>query len=115
MIPIKFRGRVPADDKIHGGKIVFGALLIYNDMHWTHWIYTPDFNEPNYPVEPESVAQLVGYDADGREVYDGDEVRSQRDGKIYKAEFQRVIVRQKPYHEIIDYDIDRSTLIKEAK
>ena len=61
------------------------------------------------------LAQLVGYDADGREVYDGDEVRSQRDGKIYKAEFQRVIVRQKPYHEIIDYDIDRSTLIKEAK
>lgn len=69
--PIKFRGVVPDSDKLDGGKIVYGSLVIYATGMYSHWIYTEGADR-NCPVEPESVAQLVGYDRDGREVYEGD-------------------------------------------
>ena len=69
--PIKFRGHVPDSDKLDGGKVVYGSLVVYATGMYTHWIYT-EGAERNYPVEPESVAQLVGYDRDGQEVYEGD-------------------------------------------
>lgn len=77
--PIKFRGRVPDSDKLDGGKIVFGSLVDYGDqgVHvWNcarFWI-NPIGGDRNFPVEPDSIAQLVGYDKDGDEVYEGDTV-----------------------------------------
>lgn len=71
MREIKFRGVVPGSDKLDGGKVVSGSLVIYATGMYTHWIYTEGADR-NYPVEPESVAQLVGYDRDGQEVYEGD-------------------------------------------
>ena len=66
--PIKFRGR----DK--NGKFVFGEYaqnfmggkpqICYFDEHG--WTCTQ--------VDPESIAQLVGYDVNGNEVYEGDTV-----------------------------------------
>ena len=65
-IPIKFRGK-----NIETGKMAYGYLVIYEKHHYTHWIITSGL-EPNEPVEPTSVAQLLGYDANGAEVYEGD-------------------------------------------
>lgn len=72
-VPIKFRGRVPDTDKIDGGKIAYGSLVIYTTGMYSHWIYTEGAPR-NYPVDPDSVAQLVGYDSKKREVYEGDRV-----------------------------------------
>lgn len=74
--PIKFRGRVPVSDEHHGGKIVFGSLVIYSEdeaycQGYPCWIVPPkDYR--SYPVETDSVAQLVGVDKDGNEVYEDD-------------------------------------------
>lgn len=70
--PIKFRGRVPDSDKLDGGKIVFGSLVDYGD-NWSYrfWI-NPTGGDRNFPVEEDSIAQFVGYDAAGNEIYEGD-------------------------------------------
>jgi len=63
---IKFRGR-DAYGKLHYGDLwqrTDGMILFDHDE--TVW----------QRVHPESVAQLVGYDCDGREVYEGDELIS---------------------------------------
>lgn len=75
MRPIKFCGRVPDSDKTYGGKIVYGSLVEYACGREKFWI-NPIDGERNYPVDPESIAQLVGYDKNGREVYEGDIVDS---------------------------------------
>jgi len=74
--PLKFRGRVPDSDKMYGGKIVCGSLLDYGESTSScpqFWI-RPKNSDINYPVDENSIAQLVGYDKDGREVYAGDTV-----------------------------------------
>lgn len=73
MRQIKFRGRVPDTDciKLERGTIRYGALMTFAEgiAGYTHWIIE---GYRNYPVDPETVVQLVGYDTDGREVYEGD-------------------------------------------
>lgn len=63
-IPIKFRGR-PTFAMY--GDLVFGDLIHYNARIAIHVI-----RQGIYTVAPDSVAQLVGYDVDGKEVYEGD-------------------------------------------
>ncbi|MBR3747139.1 MAG: hypothetical protein IKP64_00330 [Selenomonadaceae bacterium] len=72
--PIKFRGR----DLV--GKMRFGHYAttggypyIIEDGVW-------------FEVEPDSVAQLVGYDSDGREVYEGDTIEF--NGGTYTARLE---------------------------
>lgn len=86
MRPIKFRGK-----RIDNGKFVFGDLQTYFRTDgktksfvirtWERlddWVaVAPDKSVTvaeyyERPIDPDSVAQLVGYDADGREVYEGD-------------------------------------------
>lgn len=77
--PIKFRGRVPDTDKLDGGRIVYGSLVDYgeDDSLYRYWIHPIGGGGRNYfPVDADSIAQLVGYDADGREVYESDELIS---------------------------------------
>ena len=66
MRTIKFRGRsVYLDDYVYGYPIPgFGGK-------W--WIY-PAPDEPNEPVYTGTIEQLVGYDKNGNEVYEGDTV-----------------------------------------
>ena len=66
MRPIKFRG------KTFDGQIVFGSYCYENldDIGEIHSIID-EHGEENI-VDPDTVAQLVGYDANGKEVYEGD-------------------------------------------
>ena len=67
MREIKFRGR-----NIKTGEIHYGHYSEYpvGNGRISHCI--TDKNLDSWAVEPESVAQLIGYDADGNEVYEGD-------------------------------------------
>lgn len=75
MRPIKFRGRVPDDQGIDAGKIVYGSLVDHGESKYgyRYWIY-PLESDRNYPVAPDTVAQLVGYDKNEKEVYEGDTI-----------------------------------------
>ena len=92
--PIKFRGRVPENYHHYGGKTVCGSLVMYReDDYWAqgypNWI-VPFDERRAYPVDEDSVAQLVGYDADGREVYEGDSVINPRDSTRFKAAMNHI-------------------------
>lgn len=64
MRTIKFRGRhVEYHDEIYYGFYVM-------DARGNHFII--DSNNIMHIVDPESVAQLVGHDSNGNEVYEGD-------------------------------------------
>lgn len=67
---IKFRGRT------YGGKIVFGKG-VYSDEYGTHIYFRTHGGIKIASVEPDSVAQLIGYDSNGAEVYEGDIVADQ--------------------------------------
>lgn len=63
MRPIKFRGK-----NIWTGEMLFGDLVHDGDEILMQFVKEKTFVQ----VEPETVAQLVGYDADNAEVYEGD-------------------------------------------
>ena len=74
-IPIKFRGEyVRGETKYYGD-------LVHDDYEQGTFIkYKVDSHFKKYetmPVKPESVAQLVGYDKDGNEIYEGDKIISE--------------------------------------
>ena len=64
MRQIKFRGR-----SLYSGELVYGNLTHGTDGNF----YIFDGRRPHW-VDPESVAQLVGHDKNGKEVYEGDVV-----------------------------------------
>ena len=76
MRKIKFRGRCIGNHFPHFGEMVYGSLIAYEDNASSlHCFICSQGQEPfhvDYPVDPDSVAQLVGYDSDGNEVYEGD-------------------------------------------
>lgn len=68
-LPIKFRGLSKYSGKNVYGDFYHGKKIVYVDLE---------------PVDPESVKQLVGYDKDGREVYEGDALETD-EGTIYAS------------------------------
>ena len=69
MRPIKFRGRDVTTGTVIYGNFVYDAvgkpfIVLYKSKH--------EFELAH--VDPDSVAQLVGYDGNGKEVYEGDTV-----------------------------------------
>ena len=88
-LPIKFRAKIKDSDEYIQGWYAEGfnddgkkaPRIIYDTENPAYW----------YEVEPDSVAQLVGYDAEGNEVYEGDEV------KVYRGAFRQIKENEKPY------------------
>ena len=73
--PIKFRGRC-----VGNGTLLYGDLTHeFDDVYVGSW-----------RVEPESVAQLVGFDKDGAEVYEGDIIVNPRDNTRFKAAMNHI-------------------------
>lgn len=81
MKKIKFRGK-----SLKTGEFVYGGA-IQNEKQFM--ITNLDFDEEGYPypnftdVEPESVAQLIGYDKNGKEIYSDDKVNVDDGYRIY--------------------------------
>jgi len=68
--PIKFRGKITATNE--KGKYIYGDLCT-NSLQGTACIRTVWRGIPaKIEVDPETVAQLCGYDKHGYEVYEGD-------------------------------------------
>ena len=66
MRPIKFRGR-----DIETGEYVYAELgQVSEEINPGYLTFLSD--DGFYTVETDTVAQLVGYDANGNEVYEGD-------------------------------------------
>ena len=76
MREIKFCGRVKYFGVV--GKMVYGYLT-YDDEYETYLV-------DDKPVLPESIQQFCGYDSEGNEIYEGDEVVA--DGETYKVKLK---------------------------
>lgn len=75
MRPIKFRGR-----DLDSGKYVYGFYVTgAGDKPFI--LVTNAQGQYLRPVAPDTVAQLVGYDKNGKEVYEGDTVIDERGGE----------------------------------
>ena len=74
MEKVKFRGKC-----LDNGKLVYG-----------HFWHSESFGTTvnGVVVDPDSVAQLVGYDEQGREVYEGDEVADPFNGETGTVQLQ---------------------------
>ena len=79
MKKIKFRGLAIED---YTGKPITEKKFVYGNV-WANednsYVIIGEYKDKkgccyNYKVDPDSVAQFVGYDADGKEVYEGDEM-----------------------------------------
>ncbi len=72
-VPIKFRGI----EDIKDGKYVYGDYVTRQDgcaIRVKTSANLFNLHEYEVAVKPETVAQLVGYDVEGNEVYEGDEL-----------------------------------------
>ena len=94
---IKFRGRVCDENKAQSdqGKTVYGNCLFQYPNGTVALSHTIKLALTF--VDPESVAQLVGYDKDGREVYEGDKVTSE----VYEGEYVARLTGNLPPHPIL--------------
>ena len=82
MREIKFRGLAISDSCGESVK-----KMVYGDLTQT-WnkVMILDWDDGDiYEVEPKSAVQLVGYDAKGNEVYEGDELITPDGTHIYAA------------------------------
>lgn len=80
MRTIKFRGR-DVYDKLHFGDLwQRGDGTLIFDWEASLW----------FRVHKDSIAQLVGFDKNGHEVYEGDTVINPRDGTHFKAAMNHI-------------------------
>ena len=71
-VPVKFRAK-----PIIGDEFIFGDFVSRGDecaIRVKENNYLFNLHEYEIAVKPDSVAQLVGYDADGKEVYEDDKL-----------------------------------------
>ena len=97
MRKIKFRGLAYAgvDGKKIKPQMVYGSLRINEEMDYASISTFKDKQGATYTylVDPESIAQFVGYDCNGNEIYEGDKVhgiRGTMDGHSFTARLANV-------------------------
>lgn len=109
MRKIKFRGRAISDlFGVSVDKIVHGDLF-------HEWNKVSIFDEDDgdiYKVDPESIAQFVGHDSNGNEVYEGDTLIDLQDGAEWLAVLRSEAL-YKPDNGYHRSNLDKLTL-KEA-
>ena len=73
-LPIKFRWQDKNGKKCYSTlEVNYGSLSLVTTAAY------------HGEIEEGSIRQLVGYDSDGREVYEGDALQTKNDGTIYAA------------------------------
>lgn len=90
MKTIKFRGKSK-----YSGKFVYGGLYDGGNQYYIVNVYYEGKASSNFeemftelePIYPETIAQLVGYDANGNEVYEGDKF-TDKIGHTFTARLQ---------------------------
>lgn len=99
MRPIKFRGR-----RNDNGELVYGSYVreVYSDIGTIHGIV--DEGGEEFLIDEDSVAQLVGVDKNGAEVYEGDTVINPRDGTRFKAAMNHIYTVKLYIKEASDND-----------
>lgn len=88
MRPIKFRGR-----SLETGEVIFSEIVDYwvTGAKIGYWVRAYGAWELRWEnVDPDSIAQLVGYDKNGKEVYEGDILRDY-EGEEFIAQLQGVV------------------------
>ena len=78
MLPIKFRGK-----EFKTGNIVYGINITHGNSYEgkEKIIWIGDEENGYHTVEEDSIVLLVGYDKDGREIYDGDALQTEENGQ----------------------------------
>lgn len=66
-IPIKYRGRL-----WNTGESIFGEAITGDGKYIVHFPKDAHDYLTTYQLQPNSAALMLGYDKDGREVYEGD-------------------------------------------
>lgn len=113
MRPIKFRGRYVKDyvgnEYIAEGEMIFGGFVMLDGK--PHIIP----HDLALEVEPDSVAQLVGYDANGKEVYEGDAVLRYDSEEEFIEAPENGVLRKVILYTQVNPDLeDYYCLVKEA-
>lgn len=83
MREIKFRGR-----EVDTGRVVYGDFIHRGPEAGRPGII--DDEDFYHEVDPDTVAQLIGHDSQGREVYEGDKLADEM-GNEYTATLNQVI------------------------
>lgn len=108
MKEIKFRARTIENSKFNGDNVVYGSLMVYGTGAHKYWI-CPLRGTRNFPVDPKSIAQFVGLDRDGKEIYEGDVIVDQ-DGKEFVATLSPLAIRKTDIGEVFDLDVPKFAL-----
>lgn len=83
-VPIKFRGK-----SIKNGNYIYGHYFVMYDAPYIHYVDNEGYHFEE-EIALDSAARLVGYDAEGSEVYEGD-ILVNGSGKEFKASVKSVI------------------------
>ncbi|MBR2733023.1 MAG: hypothetical protein IKO74_02295 [Selenomonadaceae bacterium] len=95
MRTIKFRGRAMNGDFVYG---LLTKKKIRSSGEIRYAIATGNCTAgETIPVNENSIAQLVGYDANGKEIYEGDKVTSE----VYEGEYVARLTDNLPPHPIL--------------
>ena len=93
--PIKFRGRAMNGDFVYG-LLTKKKIRSSGEIRYAIAAGNCTAGE-TIPVNENSIAQLVGYDANGKEIYEGDKVTSE----VYEGEYVARLTGNLPPHPIL--------------
>lgn len=101
MRQIKFRGHAISDSCGQSvDRIVHGDLI----HEWNKLCILDEDDGDIYKVDPESVAQLVGVDSNGNEVYEGDIIVNSR-GEEWEAELIPAPVSEDGFQHMLSIEL----------